>query len=85
MNIRLTPEQEQIIKDELKNGNFHSVEEVIGEALQALREKGQSSGSVSSNGGSKEAVQEMLAFIEKNRVRLGDVTVKELIHEGHRL
>jgi hypothetical protein len=27
----------------------------------------------------------MLAFVEKNHVRLEGVSVKELIHEGHRL
>jgi hypothetical protein len=30
-------------------------------------------------------VREMLAFVEKNRVRLDGVSVKELIREGHRL
>ena len=39
MSINLTPEQERIVKDELKAGHFRSVEEVIGEALQVLREK----------------------------------------------
>jgi hypothetical protein len=27
----------------------------------------------------------MLTFVERNRVRLEVVTVKQLIHEGHRL
>ncbi len=85
MNINLTPEQEKIVKDELKSGHFHNVEEVIGEALHVLREKEQSSASVTSNGAQREAVNEMLAFVEKNRVRLEGVSVKELIHEGHRL
>jgi putative addiction module CopG family antidote len=85
MNINLTPEQERIVKDELRSGHFRSAEEVIGEALQALREKEQSSGETASNGAQREAVREMLAFVEKNRVRLDGVSVKELIHEGHRL
>jgi putative addiction module CopG family antidote len=84
MNINLTPEQEKIVQDELKSGHFRSVEQVIGEALQALREKEHSSAAVP-NGAQREAVREMLAFAEKNRVRLEDVSVKELIHEGHRL
>ncbi|HUJ30841.1 MAG TPA: hypothetical protein VLY23_06135 [Candidatus Acidoferrum sp.] len=84
MNINLTPEQERIVKDELKAGHFRSVEEVIGEALQALRDK-EKSAVASTNGAQLEAVREMLAFVEKNRVRLEGVTVKELIHEGHRL
>jgi putative addiction module CopG family antidote len=82
MNISLTPEQERIVRDELKSGHFRTAEEVIGEALQVLREKEQSSRETTSN---REAVQEMLAFVEKNRVRLEGVSVKELIHEGHRL
>jgi putative addiction module CopG family antidote len=39
MNIDLTPEQRKIVKEEPKTGRFHTVEEVIAEALQALRER----------------------------------------------
>ena len=39
MNINLTPEQERIVNDELKSGHFRSAEEVIDQALVALREK----------------------------------------------
>jgi Arc/MetJ-type ribon-helix-helix transcriptional regulator len=85
MNINLTPEQERIVRDELKSGHFRTAEDVIGKALQALREKEHSSGETTSNGAQREAVREMLAFVEKNRVRLEGVSVKELIHEGHRL
>lgn len=85
MNIHLTPEQEEIVKDELKSGHFRSVEEVIGEALQILRTKEQLSTTAAANGAQREAVREMLDFVEKNRVRLDGVSVKELIHEGHRL
>lgn len=85
MNIKLTPEQERIVQEELKSGCFHTAEEVIGEALRALREKDQSSGGAVANGGQGEAVREMLAFVDKNRVRLEGVSIKELIHEGHRL
>jgi Arc/MetJ-type ribon-helix-helix transcriptional regulator len=85
MKIDLTRDQEKIVKDELQSGHFHSVEEVIGEALQALREKAQASSSNRADGAHREAVREMFAFIEKNRVRLDGISVKELIHEGHRL
>ena len=85
MNINLTPEQEKIVNEELKSGHFHSVEEVISEALQVLRVKEQFSIAGTPNGAQREAVREMLAFVEKNRVRLEDVSVKELIHEGRRL
>lgn len=85
MNINLTPEQERIVKDALKAGHFRSVEEVIGQALQGLRQKEPASPESSTNGAQREAVREMLAFVEKNQVRLEGVSIKELIHEGHRL
>jgi len=84
MNIRLTPEQEKIVREELESGRFRTPEEIVGEALRALREKEQVSASTP-NGAQREAVREMLAFVEKNRVRLDGVSVKELIHEGRRL
>ena len=82
MNINLTPEQEKLVENELKSGHFHTVEEVIGQALQVLREKEQSSSASESRGAQREAVREMLAFIEKNHVRLESISVKQLIHEG---
>ena len=83
MNIKLTREQEEIINGELKSGHFRTAEEVIAEALQALRAKSCAVGAP--DGAQREAVREMLAFVEKNRVRLEGVSVKELIHGGHRL
>jgi Arc/MetJ-type ribon-helix-helix transcriptional regulator len=85
MNIRLTPEQEKIVRDELKSGHFHSVEEIIAKALETLREKAASTATGTPNGAQREAVREMLDFVEKNHVRLDGVSVKELIREGHRL
>jgi Arc/MetJ-type ribon-helix-helix transcriptional regulator len=85
MKIHLPPELEKIVNEELKFGHFRTAEEVIAEALQALRDKEKSSPASLGNGAEREAVREMLDFVEKNRVRLGDISVKELIHEGHRL
>ncbi len=89
MNINLTPEQERIVNNELKSGHFRSAEEVIAQAFVALREKERSSlaGSPAeaSNGHHDDAVREMLDFVEKNRTPLQGVSVKQLIHEGHRL
>lgn len=85
MKINLTPEQEQIVKDEITNGHFRSVEEVIAEALRSLRHKEECSAVSAPIGAQREAVREMLAFSEKHRVHLQGESVKELIHEGHRL
>ena len=85
MTIHLTPEQEKIVKEELRSGHFRTAEEVIAHALQALREKEQLAGAGAGSDGRAEAVREMLAFVEKNRARLEGISVKDLIHEGHRL
>jgi Arc/MetJ-type ribon-helix-helix transcriptional regulator len=84
MNINLTPEQERIVNDRVKSGHFRSAEEVIVQALIALREKERLATS-SGNGNHEEAVREMLNFVEKNRTLLQGISVKQLIHEGHRL
>jgi putative addiction module CopG family antidote len=84
MNINLTPEQEKIVQHQMKAGHFRSVEEVIGEALQVLQER-EKSAPVTSSDAQRAGVREMLAFVENSRMRLEGVSVKELIHEGHRL
>jgi hypothetical protein len=86
MNLELTPEQEQIVKDELKTGRFRNVEELISTALKTLRAEESSQRTIESpNVAQESAVEAMLAFIEQNRVRLEGVSVKDLIREGHRL
>jgi Arc/MetJ-type ribon-helix-helix transcriptional regulator len=84
MNIRLTPEQEKIVKEELESGHFRTIEEVVGHALRALREKAALITSGGPTVAEREAVREMIAFAENNHVRLEGTSVKELIHEGRR-
>jgi hypothetical protein len=84
MNLHLTPEQEQIIQRELESGHFRTAEDVIASALHALLEKGEWPG-LGLRPSGEEAVRRMLNFVEKNRVVLKDISVKELIHEDHKL
>ena len=83
MNVNLTPDQQKLIEHEIETGRFRSVEEVISEAFKALREKGGASSAVKKD--ARQAVSEMRAFVERNRVHLDDVSVRQLIHEGHRM
>ena len=85
MKINLTPEQEQIVNEELRAGHFRTAQEVIARALLAIREKDGSSSVVEDSGQRASAVREMLNFVEKNRTPLHGISVKELIREGHRL
>lgn len=85
MHIHLTPEQEEIIRGEIETGHCRTAEEVVAKALQALLDKKQSAATAPSGRQQREAVLEMLDFVEKNHVRLEGVSVRTLIHEGHRL
>jgi len=85
MTINLTPEQEKIVKEELESGHFRTAEELISQALRALRATVPSSCGGVDNGSRREAVREMMEFVDKNRTSLQGISVKEPIHEGHRL
>lgn len=41
MSIELKPETERLVQEEIRNGNFHSVDELIVEGVHAWREKQQ--------------------------------------------
>jgi putative addiction module CopG family antidote len=41
MNIRLTPHSEELLKEQLAQGQYHSAEEVIERALERLSEREQ--------------------------------------------
>jgi len=85
MTINLTPEQEKIVKEELESGHFRTAEELISQALHTLLATAPSSSASTDNGGRHKAVREMISFVERNRTSLQGISVKELIHEGHRL
>jgi Arc/MetJ-type ribon-helix-helix transcriptional regulator len=85
MTINLTPEQEKIVKEELESGHFRTAEELISQALHTLLASAPSSSADVDNGRRREAVRDMMNFVEKNRTSLQGISVKELIHEGHRL
>lgn len=88
MNVKLTPEQERIVKGALKGGRFRTPEEVIAEALAALKRQERivvPQNAEDANATQEQAVRDMIAFAEENHVRLSGISVKELIHEGHRV
>ena len=84
MKVNLTPEQEQLVMRQLQAGKFRSVEEVIEKALEGLREESATTGDVDKRAQVR-AVQQMQEFAEKNRTVLDRISVKLLIHEGHKL
>ena len=76
MSITLNTEQERIIDEEIKSGHFSTPDEVLDQALAALRDRRQAR---------REAVRRVREFGQKHRLSLGGIRIKDLIHEGHRL
>ena len=69
MTIESSLEQEKIVEDGLKSGRCQSAQEVVHEALHALRGRKQSAEKAPTPGQQREAVNDMLRFAEANRVR----------------
>jgi len=84
MPVTLNPEQERIVNEELRSGKYRDADEVIWMALTALREKFRRDPTVPGEE-RRRAIRDMLDFAGKNRTPLQGVSIKELIHDGHRL
>jgi Arc/MetJ-type ribon-helix-helix transcriptional regulator len=83
MTINVKPETEQLVQEEIQNGHFRSVDEIIVEGVQAWREKHRSKQIGSEQ--RRKAVEDALAFAKDKAIPLGGISIKDLIHEGHRL
>ena len=80
---QLNPETEQLVREEIQNGHFRSVDEIIVEGVQAWRDKHWSAQAGTEQ--RRTAVEQALAFASDKAIPLGGISVKELIHQGHRL
>jgi hypothetical protein len=81
MEIHLDSRGEHLIERQLRSGRYHSTEQVVVSALEALA----GNGSPCTDDERRKAVQDMLAFAEKHRLTLGEgVRIRDLIHEGHK-
>jgi Arc/MetJ-type ribon-helix-helix transcriptional regulator len=82
MNIQLNPETERLVREELESGHFHSVDEIIVQGIRARRETRQTPESEALR---SEAVERALHFALHKAVPLNGASIRELLHEGHRL
>ncbi|MBI1897624.1 MAG: type II toxin-antitoxin system ParD family antitoxin [Acidobacteria bacterium] len=81
MDIHLDSRGEHLIEQQLRSGRYHSAEEVVVSALEALTEDAYPR----TDDERRKAVQDMLAFAEKHRLTLGEgIRIRDLIHEGHK-
>ena len=78
MQVTLSPHGEQLLKDQLIRHAGSSPEEVLERALEILAEQEPAE--------RKKTPAEAVAHIRESRkgVTLGGLTIKDLIHEGHK-
>jgi putative addiction module CopG family antidote len=82
MNVRVDPHGERLIEQQLSEGRYHSPEEVVARALEALAES-ESTGSKDDT--RRQAVQDMLEFANKHHFTLGEgLRIRDLLHEEHK-
>ncbi|MBZ5625986.1 MAG: hypothetical protein LAQ69_45955 [Acidobacteriia bacterium] len=79
MTIELKPEQERIIQQQLANGHFKSVDEVLTTALASLPHDRRFD-----RASRREAVRRMIEFGERRKLSLGEPVTRQFLHEGHR-
>ncbi len=82
MNITLTSHSEHLLEQQLARGVYRSPEEVIENALKALAEKQSRFHLGHSRKSAADAVADILEL--RKGVRLGDLRIKDIIHEGHK-
>ena len=82
MLIKLKPETEQLVQTEIQNGHFRSIDELIVQGVQALREKSSARSASTPNGTVAEAVARLRTL--RKGVTLGGLKIEDLAHEGHR-
>jgi Arc/MetJ-type ribon-helix-helix transcriptional regulator len=80
--IRLSPHGEALLQEQLANGSYRSPDEVVERALETLAKDNEQSPPAALSMTPAEAI----ADIQENRkgATLGGISIKELIHEGHK-
>jgi hypothetical protein len=86
MNVKLTPHAIELLET-VRAQRGESVEHILEHALEVLAREGHlSNGAATPTDDERHGVAEMINFVKRNRVHLeGGLTVKDLIHEGHRI
>ena len=80
MTIELKPETARLVQEELQNGHFQSIEEIILWGVEARR-KGRSLSQAERRKTPAEAVAHIRELRQGSRLPAG-ITIKDLINEG---
>ena len=81
MNVQLDPRGERLVEQQIRAGKYYSAEEVVARALEMLAESEPTEEEVSR----REAVKDMMDFASQHKFTLGEnLSIKDLLHEGHK-
>jgi Arc/MetJ-type ribon-helix-helix transcriptional regulator len=83
MSIEIQPETERLVRKEIQNGHFATVDEIILAGVRARQE--QRSYTPAGSEARREAIARLLAYAKEHAVSLNGISIKDLIHEGHRV
>ena len=82
MTVTLNPEHERMVNEELQAGHYRSAEEVIGRALEALRERELG---LLQRGEERDPKRAAARIRERRKgVTLSGLRIKDLVNEGRR-
>ena len=81
--VELTPQSEEFIKEQLASGRYHSPEEVVERALEAMAQKeSESPGSAHHVKSPAEAVADIKEL--RKGLRLNGLKIRDMINEGRK-
>ena len=83
MDVSLTPEQERLVNEALRRGQYRDTTEVLDDALHGLEKRLRSEPVPDVD--RQQAIERLRTFGQRHGLSLGEgFTVKELINEGRR-
>ena len=86
MNVKLTPHAAELL-EAVRAQRQEPIERILEHALEVFAREEHIESRVEASGETQRlAVSDMLSFVKRNRVHLEPgVSVRDLIHEGHRI
>ena len=85
MTIHVTPETGKLVQNEIRNGHFQSVDDLILQGVRAWREKSQREGAPeTSPDARRRAVERIRELRQGILLERNGLTLREYAHPGHR-
>jgi Arc/MetJ-type ribon-helix-helix transcriptional regulator len=84
MTIDIKPETEKLVREEIKNGHFQTVDDLIVQAIHAWRERSQREISPVTSAEARLAAATRIRELRQGvRLERGPVSLREYAHLGH--